>query len=225
MRQACIAALIAICISPAVGQQHVRSGRASPGRCVRDTIANYVALGSIGCTIGNYLFYDIQYSAQTTGGALLPSVTVGPALNNTHLRSGARLTGLSLVANWLAFNGQSVTYNFSVSVTALLPATGIPGGLAGYSGVPFPSTFLPPNQVGLSSYSYSDSNGQIITGSNLFTDLDCNSCIGSGGGAEFSNSSPQTMTLAYTQVFSADTGGVVAVEQQFTGVQQLRSGK
>jgi hypothetical protein len=131
-----------------------------------------------------------------------------------------------LIANWIAVGDQSISYDFSVSVTALPPATAIPGALVGYSGAPFPSTFVPPNQAGTGPYTYSDSNGYVITGGNLFTDLNCNSCIGAGGGAEFSDPTPpQSMTLTFTQLFSAGTGGLVVQEQQFAGIQQTRAGK
>lgn len=191
-----------------------------------NNIDTYVSLGTKGCIIGNYLFYNVQYSYVATGGAFLPIVWVQPVLNSEAIRGGARLSGLSLEANWLVVSGQSYTFTLSVSVMAVPPATGIPGGLLGYGGSPFPASAVPSNQAGESSYTYSDSNGKIITGSNLFNDLNCNSCVSFGGGAEFQNSNPpQSMTLTYTQVFAASNGGLVLENEQFVGVEAFMSKK
>lgn len=188
--------------------------------CKLDSIQNYVALGSTGCTIGPYLFYDIQYSASANGGAIVPTVWVMPANNNNQLRGGAHLTGLSLTGNWLAIGGSSLTYTLSVSVQSL-SGPGIPGGVAGYGGSPFPTTTTPPNQWGLSSYTLSDTNGDLVTGSNLVTNFTCNSCISTGGGAQlFVTSFPNSMTLSYTYEFSTGVGGLVEEEEQFTGVER-----
>lgn len=210
--------LFALFATPALCQQQASLPQ-GPRPCVLDTIENYVALGPIGCGIGSFLFYNVQYSATAVGGATAPTVMVLPVVRNTTLREGAQLTGLSLLSNWLTISGGSVTYTLTVSVKATSGA-GIPGGVAAYGGTPFPSTFVPPNQAGLVSYSFSDSKGEVANGSNLFTDLTCNTCINTGGGAGFVVSMPQSMTLSYTQIFSAGTGGLVEEEEQFTSVEK-----
>ena len=224
-RPLALIAFLAICSVSANSQSaEPTSHPTGAARCLFNNIDTYVSLGTTGCTIGNYLFYDVQYSYVATGGAFLPIVWVQPVLNSVAIRGGARLSGLSLETNWLVVSGQSYTFTLSVSVTALPPATGIPGGLIGYAGNPFPSSFVPSNQAGASSYTYSDSNGTNINGSNLFSDLNCNSCIGAGGGAEFPNSNPpQSMTLTYTEVFAASNGGLVLENEQFIGVEALKS--
>jgi hypothetical protein len=216
---------LAICLASASSQSiKPLSPATGATRCVFNTIDAYVSLGTTGCIIGNYLFYSVQYSYVATGGTFLPTVYVQRVLNSQAIRAGARLTGLSLEANWLVLSDQSYTFTLSVSVMALPPATGIPGGLLGYAGSPFPSSFVPSNQAGASSYTYSDSNGTIINGSNLFNDLNCNSCVGAGGGAEFFNANPpQSMTLTYTEVFSASNGGLGLENEQFIGAQVTKS--
>ncbi len=195
-----------------------RSAEITHHPCRLDSIQNYVALGATGCTIGPYLFYDIQYSTSASGGASVPTVWVLPVKNNKELQGGALLTGLSLVANWIATNGGNIVYSFSVSIRDI-SGKGIPGGIGGYGGSPFPTTTLPPNQWGLVSYAFSDSNGDMENGSNLVNNFTCNSCISTGNGAFFAPTSrPQSMILSYTYEFSSGAGGLVALEEQVTGV-------
>jgi hypothetical protein len=99
----------------------------SAAPCSTDTLADYIALGSTGCTIGDYTFYDFQLTADTaTGGAsvvtaaditvsgLGPAGTSGASSDSPFLPNDI---GVDFDAVWVAAAGQTVDDNITFDVS------------------------------------------------------------------------------------------------------------
>jgi len=44
-------------------------GQAAPPACVNGTLASYIALGTVGCSVGSVTFANFSYAAKSSGGA------------------------------------------------------------------------------------------------------------------------------------------------------------
>ena len=75
---------------------------AAPPSCVQDSLANYIALGAQGCTLGGAVFANFSYSTSGSGGGVpAAQIKVAPTL-------GIPATpGFTFAAKWHAVAGQS----------------------------------------------------------------------------------------------------------------------
>jgi hypothetical protein len=101
--------------------------------CTSGSLADYIALGAGGCTIGDKLFSSFQYLASAGGGAVAPTsseVSVAPFLGFGHPSI------IFASGGWTAFQGQFVNSSIGFKVTVLDPTqdiTSVNLGMAGGS--------------------------------------------------------------------------------------------
>jgi len=93
-------------------------GSAAP--CITTTLANYIALGSAGCALGNLQLGDFAYKANADGGAAeitADQITVTPLLVPTGT------FGFEFTAPWSVQTGQgqlsAITYRLLSSTTSV----------------------------------------------------------------------------------------------------------
>jgi hypothetical protein len=90
--------------------------------CVTATLADYIALGAGGCTIGDKTFFDFGYTASASNGGLaaLPIPAGGVTVDPVPPATGpAGEIGLDFVAAWVVGVGGTLDSNirFNVAVT------------------------------------------------------------------------------------------------------------
>lgn len=99
--------------------------------CTGGSLADYIALGSGGCTIGDKLFSNFQYLASSGGGAVAPTATevsVAPFL-------GFGYPSIVMASGgWTAFQGQFVNSSIGFKVTVLDPTQNITAVNLGMAG-------------------------------------------------------------------------------------------
>lgn len=123
--------------------------------CTSGTLADYVALGSGGCTIGDKLFSNFSYASTAGGGASAVAanqVAVSPLVSA--LDPGILFSS----GGWTAFNGQFVDSSIAFDVTVLDPAFSlvgaeltIAGSKAGSSLGTVGETIVPPGGAGMTA--------------------------------------------------------------------------
>ena len=93
-----LAAVCALLLAPSLTSQTLA------GPCVQQSLAKYIALGSIGCTFDGILYRDFTYATASTNGVTASQILVTPAPLPT---SAAIFQGLNFSANWSVAAGQS----------------------------------------------------------------------------------------------------------------------
>ena len=130
-------------------------GQASAAACTSTSIADYVALGASGCTVGSLSFSDFALRDPQAGAIRSPSITVTPVMVGATLvgvrfdvlptASGGNFyddlityrvsgVGANLIGATVDFAGSSVTGDAAVSVGEQLCLGGSFGGADGVSG-------------------------------------------------------------------------------------------
>ena len=94
------------------------------GTCSSGTLADYIALGTAGCTIGDKTFSDFGYSK--AGTFPIPAADIGvtpcPSANCTHSGIPAGEEGFLFSASWQVVAGQTLdsTIGYTVTSTSLI---------------------------------------------------------------------------------------------------------
>lgn len=110
-------------LSIAIALASVASVSAAP-TCSVGTLADYIALGSEGCTIGDKLFSGFVYAGTAGGGATAVAasdIVVNPLVSATD--PGILFSS----GGWTAFNGQFVDSTIAFDVSVLDPSFSIVG--------------------------------------------------------------------------------------------------